>query len=292
MSTYKIAISEMALRDKIPTGDPRWIDFTGSFRNMELLKSDIAAMINDGHAFTTWHDGKVKPPFAEKYPQWRNSENYVLGQHIGLDFDAGTEASSIPKLAGDVFVRQYAALVYATPSSKPEAPKSRVLFVLDTPIMQARNYVLATRALLWLFGGADPKCKDPCRFFYGSQNCDAAFLNRVLPLDKVKEIIKQYLTTGEEAKAQQSASTPAEAQTFDGDADRLIRYWQRRMEAAREGERNDTLNKAAYSLGELVRAGVINKPDVYNILEPAAVRAGLAKGEAAGTIASGLRAWV
>lgn len=290
MSTYKIAISGMALRDKIPTGDPRWADFTGGFRNMELLKSDIAAMINDGHAFTTWHDGKVKPPFAERYPQWRHSDNYVLGQHIGLDFDAGTEASSIPKLAGDVFVRQYAALVYSTPSSLPEAPKSRVLFVLDTPIMQARNYVLATRALLWLFGGADPKCKDPCRFFYGSMGCDAAFLNRVLPLDKVKEIIKQYLATGAEAKAKQER--PAEIPTFDRDADRLVRYWQKRMESAAQGERNDTLNKAAYSLGELVRAGVISKPDVYNILEPAAVRAGLAKSEATGTIASGLRAWV
>ena len=290
MSTYKIAISSMALRDKIPTGDPRWVDFTGGFRNMELLKSDIAAMINDGHAFTTWHDGKVKPPFAERYPQWRHSDNYVLGQHIGLDFDAGTEASSIPKLAGDVFVRQYAALVYSTPSSLPEAPKSRVLFVLDTPIMQARNYVLATRALLWLFGGADPKCKDPCRFFYGSMGCDAAFLNRVLPLDKVKEIIKQYLATGAEAKAKQER--PAETPTFDGDADRLVRYWQKRMESAAQGERNDTLNKAAYSLGELVRAGVIRKHDVYNILEPAAVRAGLGKGEATGTIASGLRAWV
>ena len=279
MSTYKIAISGMALDGKLPPGDARWRDFNGSFRNMELLKSDIAAMVNDGHAFTTWHAN-----------QWRASENYQLGQHLALDFDAGTEASSIPKLAGDVFVRQYAALVYSTPSSLPEAPKSRVLFVLDTPIMQAKNYVLATRALLWLFGGADPKCKDPCRFFYGSMGCDAAFLNRVLPLDKVKEIIKQYLATGAEAKAKQER--PAEIPTFDGDADRLVRYWQKRMESAAQGERNDTLNKAAYSLGELVRAGVIRKHDVYNILEPAAVRAGLGKSEATGTIASGLRAWV
>ena len=279
MSTYKIAISGMALDGKLPPGDARWRDFNGSFRNMELLKSDIAAMVNDGHAFTTWHAN-----------QWRASENYQLGQQLALDFDAGTEASSIPKLAGDVFVRQYAALVYSTPSSLPEAPKSRVLFVLDTPIMQAKNYVLATRALLWLFGGADPKCKDPCRFFYGSMGCDAAFLNRVLPLDKVKEIIKQYLATGAEAKAKQER--PAEIPTFDADADRLVRYWQKRMESSAQGERNDTLNKAAYSLGELVRAGVIRKHDVYNILEPAAVRAGLGKSEATGTIASGLRAWV
>lgn len=278
MSTYKIAVSSMALDGKIPSGDSRWRDFNGSFRNLEVLKSDIASMIHDGHAFTTWHRNG-----------WRESANYELGQHLALDFDAGTEASSIAKLAGDVFVRNYAALVYSTPSSLPEAPKSRVLFVLDTPIMQAKNYVLATRALLWLFGTADAKCKDPCRFFYGSLNCDAQFVNRVLPLAKVREIIGQYLASGEQEMKRQTAEPTAT--TFDGDGARLIAYWQRRVAQAAQGERNDTLNKAAYSLGELVRTGVIAKHEVYGILEPVAMRAGLDKSEIAPTINSGLRKW-
>lgn len=281
MSTYKIAVSSMQLDGKLPPGDERWRDFNASFRNLEVLKSDAAAMIADGHAFTVWHRN-----------QWRNAANYELGQHLALDFDAGNDGSSIPVLMRDKFVQHYATYVYSTPSHTAEAPKSRVLFCLDTPIMQAKNYVLASRALLWLFGTADAKCKDAARFFYGSINCEAVFVNRVLPLAKVREIIGQYIATGQEERRRHTAETPAEQQTFDGDADKLIRYWQRRMEGAREGERNDTLNKAAYSLGELVRAGVIKKHDVYNILEPAAVRAGLGKGEASGTIASGLRAWV
>ena len=281
MSTYKIAVSSMQLAGKLPPGDERWRDFNASFRNMEVLKSDAAAMIADGHAFTVWHRN-----------QWRNAANYELGQHLALDFDAGNDGSSIPALMRDKFVQHYATYVYSTPSHTAEAPKSRVLFCLDTPIMQAKNYVLASRALLWLFGTADAKCKDAARFFYGSVNCEAVFVNRVLPLAKVREIIGQYIATGQEERRRHTVETPAEAQTFDGDADKLVRYWQRRMEGAREGERNDTLNKAAYSLGELVRAGVIRKHDVYNILEPAAVRAGLGKSEATGTIASGLRAWV
>lgn len=281
MSTYKIAISGMALDGKLPPGDARWRDFNASFRNLDVLKSDVAGMIADGHAFTVWHRN-----------QWRNAANYELGQHLALDFDAGNEGSSIPVLMRDKFVQQYATYVYTTPSHTAEAPKSRVLFCLDTPIMQAKNYVLASRALLWLFGTADAKCKDAARFFYGSVNCEAVFVNRVLPLAKVRGIIGQYVATGQEERRRHTAETPAEAQTFDGDADKLVRYWQRRMEGAREGERNDTLNKAAYSLGELVRAGVIRKHDVYDILEPAAMRAGLGKGEATGTIASGLRAWV
>ena len=280
MTTYKIAVSSMTLDGKIPAGDERWRDFNASFRNLDVLKSDIAGMINDGHAFTTWHRN-----------QWRNAANYELGQHLALDFDAGNETSSIPVLMRDKFIQQYGTYVYSTPSHTPEAPKSRVLFCLDTPIMQAKNYVLASRAMLWLFGTADAKCKDAARFFYGSVNCEAVFVNRVLPLAKVREIIGQYMATGQEERRRHTAETPAEQQTFDGDADKLVRYWQRRMEGAREGERNDTLNKAAYSLGELVRNGVISRHEVYDILEPAALRIGLHKSEVASTIRSGLSKW-
>jgi len=71
MTTYKIAVSSMALDGKIPAGDERWRDFNASFRNLDVLKSDIAGMINDGHAFTTWHRN-----------QWRNAANYELGRNI------------------------------------------------------------------------------------------------------------------------------------------------------------------------------------------------------------------
>ena len=282
MSTYKIAVSSMQLAGKLPPGDERWRDFNASFRNMEVLKSDAAAMIADGHAFTVWHRN-----------QWRNAANYELGQHLALDFDAGNDGSSIPALMRDKFVQHYATYVYSTPSHTAEAPKSRVLFCLDTPIMQAKNYVLASRALLWLFGTADAKCKDAARFFYGSVNCEAVFVNRVLPLAKVREIIGQYIATGQEERRRHTAETPAEQQTFDGDADKLVRYWQRRMsEAIPNSNRNDTLNRAAYSLGELVRAGALNKHDVYHVLESAALSTGLEIAEIRRTIASGLRAWV
>lgn len=269
----------MALDGKIPPGDARWSQFNGSFRNLEILKSDLAAMIDDGHAFTTWHRNG-----------WRNSENYELGQHLALDFDAGTTDSSIPWLSSDKFIQQYGALIYSTPSHTPEAPKSRVVFVLDTPIMQAKNYVLATRSLLWLFGTADAKCKDPCRFFYGSMHCESVFFNRVLPLDKVREIIGQYTASGEQEMRRQTAE-PTTA-TFNGDGAALIAYWQRRLQSAIPGtNRNDTLNRAAYSLGELVRSGVIAKHDVYNILEPIAMSIGLDRTEIGRTINSGLRKW-
>jgi len=60
--------------------------------------------------------------------------------------------------------------------------------------------------------------------------------------------------------------------------------------AARLGTRNDTLNRAAFSLGQLVGAGMLSPPAVITALMSAAERCGLPDGEAIRTIRSGMTA--
>jgi hypothetical protein len=187
--SYKLAFSRMAPTQKLRQGDPTWSEFNASFVNRELELIDIANEIYCGHPFTTWHKNN-----------WRNAANYHLGQHIGIDFDTEDERSTLPYLAKDKFIKKFAALVYTTPSHTPDAPRARVLFLLDTPISQAKNYTAAVSALLWLFGTADRQCKDACRFFYGSHNCDLEWIDSVLPLTKIRQIIDQYQATGNIAK--------------------------------------------------------------------------------------------
>ena len=64
----------------------------------------------------------------------------------------------------------------------------------------------------------------------------------------------------------------------------------RRVAEARVGTRNDTLNRAAFSLGQLVAAGLIPPLPVMTGLAAAAARAGLPADEARRTIRSGLAA--
>jgi hypothetical protein len=64
----------------------------------------------------------------------------------------------------------------------------------------------------------------------------------------------------------------------------------RRVAAARPGTRNDTLNRAAFSLGQLVAAGLIPPLPVMTGLADAAAQAGLPEGEARRTIRSGMAA--
>jgi Bifunctional DNA primase/polymerase, N-terminal len=64
----------------------------------------------------------------------------------------------------------------------------------------------------------------------------------------------------------------------------------RRVAEARVGTRNDTLNRAAFSLGQLVAAGLIPPLPVMTGLADAAAQAGLPEDEARRTIRSGLAA--
>lgn len=187
MDTYQIAIGP-ALTGKLLPGDPYWREFNGAFKAQQLTSDMVASAIYDAHAFTTVCE-----------PAWRKAENYKLGQHLALDFDTEDVRSTIPQLLKDAFVARYASILYTTPSHSPDKPRARVVFLLDTPIMQAHNYTRAAAALLWLFGTADRQCKDPVRFFYGGKPGGASEVEwrpQVLPLSVVRDIIARYETTG------------------------------------------------------------------------------------------------
>lgn len=202
--TYRIAVSRFALDRKIPPGDPFWNTFNGSFTNHELTAIDLANRIYAGYPFTTWHKD-----------HWRKTANYQCGQHFGLDFDTEDKRSTLATLTKDSFVAKYASMIYTTPSHTPEKPRARVVFLLDTPIMQAPNYSLAAQALLWLFGTADRQCKDPVRFFYGSPGCEIEYLENVLSIEKVKELIAKYRESGQRERKHQDHTITGAADQQD-----------------------------------------------------------------------------
>jgi hypothetical protein len=216
-ATYKVAVSRMALDGKIPPGDPIWSTFNASFENREVGPLDLAEAVLLGHPFTTWHAN-----------QWRNRDNYMAGQYLALDFDTEDERSTLKTLTADKFIAKYGALLYTSPSHRPEAPRARAVFLIDTPIMQAKNYTLAAAALLWIYGTADRQCKDCCRFWYGSKGCDLELPAHVLPLDTVKHIIAQYQVSGERERKQQAHPSqyhPTADQEEVASALRSIRPW-------------------------------------------------------------------
>jgi hypothetical protein len=185
----KIAISEYALDGKIPAGDSFWPKFNASFQNVDVPVVDVAYEIFTGHALTTWHRNK-----------WRHTDNYILGQHIGLDFDTGDDRSTIATLADNQFIQRHAMMIHTTPSHTDDAPRARVIFKLTEPIHQPTNYARAARAMVWLFDGADSKCKDAARFFYGSAACDYRLMHGELSIGMVRNLIGEYERHGERTR--------------------------------------------------------------------------------------------
>lgn len=76
----------------------------------------------------------------------------------------------------------------------------------------------------------------------------------------------------------------------DGYSAAALRGEADRVRTAPVGQRNHTLNAAAYSLGQLVAAGALNHTNTVDALTDAAQTAGLTSAEIAATIDSGLRA--
>ena len=214
--SYRVAISRFQLTQKIPYGDPFWSKFNASFDNRDVTAGELMSAVYLGHAFTTWHAH-----------HWRTSQNYEVGQHLALDFDSDDQRSTLGALAQDPFIKKYGSFVYTTPSHTPEKPRARAVFLLDTPIMQAKNYALAAQALLWVFGSADRQCKDAARFFYGSKGCEIEYLENILPLAVVKNLIAKYQETGLIHKRQalrKRDDTPPELQEIEQVLD-LIDPW-------------------------------------------------------------------
>lgn len=65
--------------------------------------------------------------------------------------------------------------------------------------------------------------------------------------------------------------------------------WLSNVEAAREGERNNTLNKASWVIGGLLHLGKLDESECSDLLMQAAIGAGLSETESERTIRSGLR---
>ena len=274
--TYRIAMSSMALDRKLAPGDPIWHDFNGSFVNRELTPFDFARAIYDGHPFTTWHANG-----------WRTSANYVCGQHLGLDFDAGDQTSTLPALLDNPFIHRHANILYTTPSHTPEAPRARVVFLLDTPIVQATNYALAAAALLWLFGTADRQCKDAARFFYGSMRCDMEMFDNVLTLATVKHIIAQYQASGRREMRRQ---VDRAIQSNDRYTTAALRNEVEAVRTAPQGTRNGTLNKACWTLARFIATGELSQIEIEDALTDAALGVGLEMPEIKATLRSAINA--
>ena len=154
--TFRIAINRQRFVEK-PGRDLNFETLNNNFVNVDDM--DIMRFVNAiylGHPYCPQMDGK------------RKAENFRCAQHIAIDMDCGDQRASIDALSKHPLVAMYGAIIHETPSHTPEAPRARVIFILDEPIHSAEGYKAALAVVTELFDGSDPACVDAARFFYGN----------------------------------------------------------------------------------------------------------------------------
>lgn len=139
---YRIAINRIPLIDK-PNSDFPWPEYMAAFEPHELTPGELLWKIGHGFGFA--------PIFGEDgYP---TMEKWIESQFIAIDID--DERTTLDELSKHELVAYHGAIVYPTHSHTAEAPRHRVVFLLDQPVRNATTYRLLYSAIASMFPGAD-----------------------------------------------------------------------------------------------------------------------------------------
>lgn len=231
-----------------------WREFNGGFKNFDLPSVDhLIWAIQEGYAYTAQHNG------------YRRHDNFLCGQHVGLDFDTGDERSSFATLTANKYIRKNASFIHTTPSYTDDEPRTRVVFVLEQAIYTKKKYSILTEAFANKFAtsvGADPSCKDPVRLFFGSKDCRVQKLGNVLSVEAAAEVVIPY----KEQKRRNRSVSPSARHGVSGNGSGVLKNLMTKLQLAPDGQKWHTLVKVSRTLGGYVGAGYFEQDYIEDLL--------------------------
>lgn len=239
-------------------------DFGFSFYPVTLKLTELVHHIRTGKAFTV----------GNFVGNSRTESQFVSSQLLALDLDKCS--MNIDQLEADSdFIQDHAFMMYPTPSSTSEQPKTRILFILNEPIegqYAASRWRVLQLALMEYFHEVKPDeaCKDPARLFYGCHTSDyyvnyAARLpvrlvgNLSMPMadrDEFSRLAKQY-----------TVSHRREDSDLERCANNFLNHGLRMVSNAVQGTRHNTFrNYAMWLYGLNLGQWPISRSDIESNL--------------------------
>lgn len=298
----------MSAVEQMETTDPRDVVLDVVRFNHKLDKHPKPARVKLGdlltaHAIRSDKDGPAWSPARYRPGTKRGKENVEATTALVFDLDHKTpdeERAALAQLNGYAWAR------YTTFSHRAKGEGdhcARIVLPVDGTIPgEAHERVWRYVNETYLGGASDPATKDASRIHYLPATSperfddaevefrpgvvlDAASILGDVPPDpprrrpdvdsepSTRESI--YSEVNEEARVRRYAIA-----ALDREAENVRR--------AVEGERQVTLNRAAFNLGQLVATGALDRVTVENVLWTAATSCGLPEGEIDATIRHGL----
>jgi len=189
-------------RDKHPIHKSN--PFSVGWKPCDLNVDELTRAVKDGYAIS-----------AQFKQEQRRGDNFVASGFLAVDIDDGLTLQQALQMP---MVKNNAALVYTTPSHADSNHRFRIVFNLQTPIMDADDYQHALTGLIEHFG-SDKSCRDAARIFYGSTTAVVHRIDKILGDADVQALVE----TGREAAASATQYGLPESEFESTDASRSNR---------------------------------------------------------------------
>jgi hypothetical protein len=281
--------------------------------NPALLRSALAAALRGWHVFPCAVGGKrpalrgnwqdLATTSADQIRDWWTRAPYNIGIACGpsalivIDLDLPRDADDEEAAGGALFPLSGADILSGLARQRGERYPGGT-YIVDTPSGGCHLYFSATgeERARNSAGAVGPHIDVRADGGYvvgaGSRVGGRAYAARgqrtVAPLPSwLAQLVRDSYGPPEGPAARLPADDRAQGRAY---AMAALRAETERVAAARPGTRNDTLNRAAFSLGQLVAAGLLPPIPVITSLIDAARYAGLPQDEAVRTVRSGMAA--
>lgn len=258
---HRIEVSiNRSITNKMPAdSEPAdWGRYNLAWEFAELTAHELAVEVWRGNGFSAVFQNNR-----------RKKMYFARAHHVALDFDCGDERAKISTLMEDDIINSFSSFLYYTPSSSAGAYKSRVVFVLQTPLYFVEEYEELQNALAWRFPHSDQATAEAARLFYGSKGAELLGNWSILPTGVVAELVRQWREVVP-VKAPRPPVDPNTIYTADNVAPRrlqgLLDSLLANVRTAPHGERHNTLLRVATALGGYVAGGYYDRTSVEELL--------------------------
>lgn len=124
--------------------------------------------------------------FSAQYREgYRKASNFQCAGVLAADID---DDMSIDVAVNHEWISRHASFLYTTASHTEDDPRFRLVFTLERPLADSKDYANALRGLALKVGG-DTSVSDGARQFYGNPAAFVVPFNRILAASEVEDLI-------------------------------------------------------------------------------------------------------